>query len=38
MEELIGPVIPYYIFQMILVFLLIFLPPLVTVPLKWIVG
>jgi TRAP-type C4-dicarboxylate transport system permease large subunit len=38
MEELIGPVMPYYIFQTILVFLLIFLPPLVTIPLKWLGG
>ncbi|MDR0720374.1 MAG: TRAP transporter large permease [Treponema sp.] len=38
MEELLGPVIPYYIFQVILVFLLIFLPQLITIPLKWIGG
>ncbi|MDR1576116.1 MAG: TRAP transporter large permease [Treponema sp.] len=38
MEELLGPVIPYYIFQTLLVFLLIFLPQLVTIPLKWIGG
>jgi tripartite ATP-independent transporter DctM subunit len=38
MEEIIKPVIPYYIFQIILVFLLIFFPPLITVPLKWITG
>ncbi|MDR2797186.1 MAG: TRAP transporter large permease [Treponema sp.] len=38
MEELLGPVIPYYIFQMILVFLLVFFPPLITIPLKWIGG
>lgn len=38
MEELLGPVIPYYVFQMILVFLLVFFPPLITIPLKWIGG
>ncbi|MDR3342588.1 MAG: TRAP transporter large permease [Treponema sp.] len=38
MEELIGPVIPYYIAQIILVFLLIFFPQLITVPLSWING
>jgi tripartite ATP-independent transporter DctM subunit len=38
MEELIPPVIPYYVFQVILVYLLVFFPPLVTVPLKWIGG
>jgi TRAP-type C4-dicarboxylate transport system permease large subunit len=38
MEELIGPVMPYYIFQTILVFLLILLPPLITIPLKWLGG
>jgi tripartite ATP-independent transporter DctM subunit len=38
MEQIIKPVIPYYIAQVILVFLLIFFPPLVTVPLKWLVG
>jgi tripartite ATP-independent transporter DctM subunit len=38
MEELLGPVIPYYIFQVILVFLLIFLPQLIIIPLKWIGG
>jgi TRAP-type C4-dicarboxylate transport system permease large subunit len=38
MEELIGPIMPYYIFQMILVYILILVPPLVTVPLKWIGG
>jgi tripartite ATP-independent transporter DctM subunit len=38
MEEILKPVIPYYICQIILVFLLIFFPPLITVPLKWIGG
>jgi TRAP-type C4-dicarboxylate transport system permease large subunit len=38
MEEIIKPVIPYYILQIILVFLLIFFPKLITVPLKWISG
>ena len=36
MEEILKPVMPYYIFQVILVYLLILLPVLVTVPLKWI--
>jgi tripartite ATP-independent transporter DctM subunit len=34
MEQIIPPVIPYYIFQVILVFLLIFIPELVMIPLK----
>jgi tripartite ATP-independent transporter DctM subunit len=38
MEEIIKPVIPYYIFQLILVYLLVVFPKLVTVPLKWIGG
>lgn len=38
MEEILGPVIPYYIFQILLVFLLIFIPELITIPLKWIGG
>jgi tripartite ATP-independent transporter DctM subunit len=38
MEEILGPVIPYYIFQCILVYLLIFFPQLITIPLKWIGG
>ena len=38
MEKIIKPVIPYYILQIILVFALIFFPPLVTVPLKWFGG
>jgi tripartite ATP-independent transporter DctM subunit len=38
MEEILPPVIPYYIAQVILVFLLVFFPPLITVPLKWIGG
>jgi TRAP-type C4-dicarboxylate transport system permease large subunit len=38
MEQLIKPVIPYYIAQIALVFLLIFFPPLITVPLKWLTG
>jgi tripartite ATP-independent transporter DctM subunit len=38
MEEILRPVIPYYIAQVILVFLLVFFPPLITVPLKWLGG
>lgn len=38
MEQIIKPVIPYYIFQTALVFLLIFFPQLVTVPLQWLNG
>jgi tripartite ATP-independent transporter DctM subunit len=38
MEEIIKPVIPYYVLQIILVFLLIFFPALVTAPLRWISG
>ena len=38
MEDLLPPVIPYYIFQMILVFILILFPEIVTVPLKWFAG
>jgi tripartite ATP-independent transporter DctM subunit len=38
MEELLGPIMPYYIFQIILVFLLIFIPELITIPLKWLGG
>jgi tripartite ATP-independent transporter DctM subunit len=38
MEEILKPVIPYYIFQVILVYLLILFPLLVTIPLKWING
>ena len=38
MDKLIPAVVPYYIFQIILVFLLIFIPQLITVPLKWING
>jgi tripartite ATP-independent transporter DctM subunit len=38
MEQIIKPVLPYYILQIILVFLLIFFPALVTVPLSWING
>ena len=38
MDQIIKPVIPYYIFQTLLVFLLIFFPKLVTVPLKWMAG
>ncbi|MDR0409335.1 MAG: TRAP transporter large permease [Spirochaetaceae bacterium] len=38
MEEILKPVIPYYIAQVILVFLLIFFPPLITVPMKWLGG
>jgi tripartite ATP-independent transporter DctM subunit len=38
MEEILPPVIPYYIFQTILVFLLILFPEIVNYPLKWIAG
>ncbi len=38
MEKLIPAVMPYYVFQILLVFLLIFVPQLITVPLKWIAG
>jgi tripartite ATP-independent transporter DctM subunit len=38
MEEILPPVIPYYIFQTILVFLLILFPEIVIYPLKWIAG
>ncbi|GAB6391173.1 MAG: TRAP transporter large permease [Treponematales bacterium] len=38
MEEILKPVIPYYILQCILVFLLIFFPETVTYPLKWFAG
>jgi TRAP-type transport system large permease protein len=36
MDKLIPTIIPYYIFQVLLVFLLIFIPGLVTIPLGWI--
>ncbi|MDR3244516.1 MAG: TRAP transporter large permease [Elusimicrobiota bacterium] len=38
MEEIIKPVLPYYIMQVLLVFALIFFPALITVPLGWIIG
>jgi TRAP-type C4-dicarboxylate transport system permease large subunit len=38
MEEIIKPVIPYYIFQVVLVFLLAIFPELVMAPLRWIGG
>jgi tripartite ATP-independent transporter DctM subunit len=38
MEEILLPVIPYWVFQVILVFLLVFFPQLVTVPLRWMLG
>lgn len=38
MEHIIKPVIPYYIFQTALVFVLIFFPQLITVPLQWLNG
>jgi TRAP-type C4-dicarboxylate transport system permease large subunit len=38
MEEILKPVIPYYIAQVALVFLLIFVPELITVPLRWMTG
>ena len=38
MDKLIPKVLPYYIPQVLLVFLLIFVPQLVTVPLAWING
>ncbi|MDR2600844.1 MAG: TRAP transporter large permease [Spirochaetaceae bacterium] len=38
MEEILPPVIPYYIIQCILVFVLILFPETITLPLKWIAG
>lgn len=38
MDKLVKEVLPYYIPQILLVFLLIFVPALVTVPLKWLSG
>ncbi|AEE15547.1 TRAP transporter large permease [Treponema brennaborense] len=38
MDKLIPKVMPYYVLQIILVFLLIFIPQLITVPLQWIDG
>ncbi|WP_312043822.1 TRAP transporter large permease, partial [Anaerotignum sp.] len=38
MEEIIKPVIPYYLFQMALVYLFILFPGLITVPLGWLGG
>ena len=38
MEEIIKPVLPYYIMQVTLVFILIFFPSLIMVPLNWIIG
>ncbi|GHV91953.1 dehydroascorbate transporter [Spirochaetia bacterium] len=38
MEEILKPVIPYYIAQVALVFLLIFVPELITIPLRWMTG
>jgi TRAP-type C4-dicarboxylate transport system permease large subunit len=38
MEEIIKPVLPYYILQMALVYLFILFPGLVTVPLGWLGG
>jgi tripartite ATP-independent transporter DctM subunit len=38
MEEILKPVIPYYVFQVLLVFALVLFPPLITVPLKWLGG
>lgn len=38
MEHIIKPVIPYYIFQTALVFVLIFFPQLITEPLQWLNG
>jgi TRAP-type C4-dicarboxylate transport system permease large subunit len=38
MEEIIKPVIPYYVAQVVLVFLLIFFPALIKVPLSWLNG
>jgi len=37
-EELLPPVIPYYVFQCILVFLLVLFPAIINVPLRLIVG
>lgn len=38
MDKLVPTVIPYYVLQVLLVFLLIFVPQLITVPLHWIDG
>ncbi len=37
MDEIIGPVLPYFFAQFALVFLLAIFPPLITVPLGWLV-
>ena len=37
MNEIIGPVLPYFFAQFALVFLLAIFPPLITVPLGWLV-
>jgi tripartite ATP-independent transporter DctM subunit len=38
MEEILKPVIPYFIAQVVLVLALIFIPALITVPLHWMTG
>jgi TRAP-type C4-dicarboxylate transport system permease large subunit len=38
MEDILPPVIPYFIAQVILVLALIFIPELITVPLRWMTG
>jgi tripartite ATP-independent transporter DctM subunit len=38
MEQILKPIIPYYIMQILLVFALIFFPALITIPYNWIVG
>ena len=38
MDEIIGPVMPYFVVQVLLVFLLAIFPPLIMVPLGWLGG
>ncbi|GHT49388.1 dehydroascorbate transporter [Spirochaetia bacterium] len=38
MEEIVAPVMPYYIMQIVLVFLLVLIPDLILVPLRWLAG
>jgi tripartite ATP-independent transporter DctM subunit len=38
MEEILIPTIPYFIFQTVLVFIMILFPEIITYPLKWIAG
>jgi tripartite ATP-independent transporter DctM subunit len=38
MEQILKPVIPYFIAQVVLVLALVFIPELITVPLRWMTG